>query len=726
MNKNAKIVITIIILIYFSPIIIYFLSGVENPIDYARITELDYKGVILDEPGTGGQLHVTETLTFDIHAADKDNPFWELWRDLPEKTVDGLPITYKVLSVKEITDDGRKIPWEKSPQLYWYDEDYTSNILGPGKWYHSEGPYDDYRNFECLLFYIDGIYRDQITFEIEYIINNATMRYLDVSELYLTMFEGTDVKHLKKFSGEILINNKDMPEEGNYKFHTYGTNNNVFEYTESKTKNPGYHTISWNLDENDLKFKPYNQYLELTFHSFGIDSDKITDFAPNNIYSYDIYYEEAMQTQIDYDAVPQEYKIKKITLFYAVIIGSIILLIITVNRDKKIRKKNKIYEPTQKIEYFREIPSDLDPHFAASLVFTKLKQEQDIGDSYSALLLNLVRKGYIEITRIDQTKDWSPKNIILNVLYKPEHFYTTGTTQTLNTNKYVYSYVAKNGTITKNINQVPETNQSQQTTIEQPRYNKNGKELEKLSPNEASYFNLIVRHALNDTITMTEFQRKISADYDRTDTFVTAVDESIKNIGIAQNYFQNSKYDRVKNSTIALADFYKVAAILIMTLGNIIIYNTRFDLAYGSLFILGIILLICSAHIKKQANNYILFTQYGIDEYEKWNALYNYLNSETLMNEKTVIELALWEKYLIYATAFGLSEKINKVLEIRCPELQATSSPVLSNSYYRSSSFRTSSRSFRNTTMSASRTSRNFSSGGYGGGRGGGGGGGGH
>ena len=736
MNKQTKLALIFIVIIYFGPLVLTLMETTENPLDYARITELDYKGEILDTPNTGGKLLVTETLTFDIHAQSEDNPFWELWRDLPEKTVDGLPIRYDVLSVKEIKDDGTKIVWEESPQLYWYDSDYISEELGPGKWFHSEGPYDDYRNFECLLFYIDGIYRDEITFEIQYIINNATMRYKDVSELYLTIFEGTDVKHLKKFSGEILISNDDMPKKGNYKFHTYGTNTNTFEFTESKTKNPGYHTISWYLDENDLKFKPYNQYLELTFHSFGTDSSKITNYAPDNYYSNDVYYDEAMQTQIDYDAVPEEYKIKKIKLFYGVIIASIILMILTVRRDKKIRKKSSFFEPRQSFEYFRDIPSDLDPHFAATLVFTKLNKEQDIGDSYSAILLNLVRKGYIELTKIDASKDWTTRNISINVLYKPEHFYTTGNQTTTNNtttiSSFVYTFVSNNGTITKKYNQIPtavDHQNAMQQTSDNIRYNKKGKMLEKLSTNEASYFNLIVRHALNDTVTMTEFQRRISSDYDRTDTFVTAVEQSIKNIGIAQSYFQTSQYDKVKKSSYALANFYIVSAIIIMILGNLIMYNTRYDLAYGALFILGIILIICGTHIKKQAKDYILFTQYGIDEYEKWYALYNYLNSETLMNEKTIIELPLWEKYLVYATAFGISEKVAKVIEIRCPEITTSSSPVLSNNYYRSSHFRSNSRSFRNTATSASRTSRSYSSGGYGGyggGRGGGGGGGGH
>lgn len=51
------------------------------------------------------------------------------------------------------------------------DSDYlsSSTLYGPGKWYHSEGPYSEYsRQYECLLFYVDGIYRENITFEIEY------------------------------------------------------------------------------------------------------------------------------------------------------------------------------------------------------------------------------------------------------------------------------------------------------------------------------------------------------------------------------------------------------------------------------------------------------------------------------------------------------------------------------------------------------------------------------
>ena len=94
------------------------------------------------------------------------------------------------------------------------------------------------------------------------------------------------------------------------------------------------------------------------------------------------------------------------------------------------------------------------------------------------------------------------------------------------------------------------------------------------------------------------------------------------------------------------------------------------------------------------------------------------------MNERTIFELPLWEKYLVYATAFGISEKVIKALKIRCPEIQ--DSPMLSNSHYRSHHFYSSNRSFRSSVRTASNISRSYSSGGSwgygGGGRGGGGG----
>ncbi len=716
-QKNKALIIFIIIwlsLVMIPPIISTVITSYDSeegtgPNDYARITDIDYKAVLQDEPDNGGNLLVTERITFDVHAASKNNLFWELWRDLPEDYVDGLKVDYQVNYVKQINDDGTETEYQESPKLYWNDSDYTSSIYGPGKWYHSEGPYnEDLERYECVFFYVNGLYREEVTFEIQYVMHNAALRYRDVSELYVSMYSEDTIKYLESFEGEILIPDKDMPQKGNYLAHTYGTNSNTFAYQESDTINPGYHTFSFHLDKNDLQFKTYNQYIEFSLLAFNEDRHIFTDYAPANYYSNDVYLEEALDAIDEYDAMPAKAENQKKVLFFISLALSVFFIFYTIYRDRRIKKKHNFYHATNKIQYFRDIPSNLDPYFAATLVFSKQKHKIDIGDCYSALLLNLVRKGYIELQKIDETKNWTTNNILLKILYRPNE-----------TTENTLSNITEPSVITPNISTVPP---------ETERYNINGKQLEPLSINEETYFNFIVRHAMIDSIPMKDFQRQVSTDYDNTDTFVTAIDNSIVNIGVSQGYFQKADYNGLKKKTNSLAVAYIVFAILIMAIGNLIILNTRLDLAYGAFFILGIALIISAIMLKKFSRKYILFTQFGEDEYEKWYALYNFLNSATLMKERTVIELPLWEEYLVYATAFGISEKVIKALEIRCPDV--SNSPMLSNSYYRSRSFRTSGRSFRSATYRASSISRSsrYGGGSYygGGGRGGGGGGGGH
>ena len=728
-NFGIKIFSIILMFVIFFSYFNFFTSDSEESTgfnDYARITDIDYKAVLVDEPNDGGKVIITERLTYDIHAASKNNLYWELWRDLPEDEVDGLKIDYKVNYVKQINEDGSVINYTESPKLYWEDSDYVSSLYGPYKWYHSVGPYSEYmRRYECVFFYVDGLYRGDITFEIQYEMNNAALKYSDVSELYLTMYSEDTIKYLDSFKGQILIANKDMPKEGNYLAHTFGTNNYTFAFEESDTLNPGYHTFIFDLDKDDLKFKWYNQFIEFTLLSYNDDRHIFTDYAPDNIYSNDVYLDEALTAINEYDQIKVDAIDMKIKVLLIAIAGSILLLFLTFRRDRKIRKQHQFYKPTQDIQYFRDIPSDLDPHFASELVFIKNKNKIDLGNSYSALLLSLVRKGYIELKKIDSSKDWVFDNILIKLLYEPINNITT-----------IGAVNFKNNVIlNKNDDSMINNNVSNNTisvdnncVTEQLRYNINGKQLEMLSENEESYFNLIVKYATVDTITMSTFQKRVSNDYVNTDMFVNSVNNSIVNIGISQGYFQKADFKGLKTKTNLLANNYIVFGLVIMIIGNWIMSMTRLDFAYGALFIVGLVMILCGCYLKKKKNKYVLLTQYGEDEYAKWRGLYNFLNSATLMNEKTVIELPLWEKYLVYATAFGISDKVIKAIKIRCPDV--SNSVILSNNYYYSHNFRIYGRSFRSATNRATFVSKSIKSGGStfygGGGRGGGGGGGGH
>ncbi|MBQ7409865.1 MAG: DUF2207 domain-containing protein [Clostridia bacterium] len=703
--------VTLMIFCCFFPMVSWFLedyyeeSGM-NPTDYARITDVEYTARLVDEPGSKGKVIITERLTFDIHAASQNNLFWELWRDLPEDYIDGVKVDYKVNSVKQILEDGTEIIFPESRKLYWEDEDYTDEGLaygcGPNKWYHSPGPYNEYlEQYECVFFYVDGLYREQPVFEIEYEMNNAALRYNDCSELYLSMYSEDTIKHLKSFKGQILIPTSDMPSRGNYYAHTYGTNSNEFPFTESTSINPGYHTFSFELNEADLKFKPYNKYIEFSLVSFGKDKDKFTNYASINDYYYDDVLEEIEYEQKVYEETPNKYAQIKFIVFFGCLIFSFLILKRLLNADNQIENQYNFYKPTMQMDYFRDIPSNLDPMFAATLAFCKDKKKKDNPDGYAAIVLSLARKDYIELAKIDINRDWSDTNVKIVIKDKPVKLHPSLTL------------------VQSSINEIFED------SID---------EREPLTVTEELYFNLIKKHTIGSEISMKAFQARVSIDYDNTDTFVTGIENSTVNIGISQGYFQKANYNEPEKRLKSKSKSYAILGILILVFANLISYPTQLDLAFGGYTILGITLIFGSFIFKYLLRKYsVLLTQFGEDEYVKWKGLYDFLNSETLMSERTIVELPIWEQYLVYATAFGISEKVIKALKIRCPEIVETSQ-ILSNPYYRSHNFYHSSRSFRSSVRSASSISRGgFSGGGHGGhggygggGRGGGGGGGGH
>ena len=412
---KAQKIITLVLLILL--LLAHLLSS--SLFDYARITDVDYKAIVVDEENSRGKVLITEKLTFDIHAFSRNNGFWELWRELPENEVDGVKVKYKVNSVKQILNDGTEIIYEESPKLYWSDYDYvdTNRELGPGKYFHSQGPYnEDAGNYECLMFYIDNVYRDKMTFEIEYEMTNATLRYNDCSELYLSFYSGQTINYLNSFKAQVLIPNKDMPQRGNYISHTYGTTSNTFPYKESDTLNPGYHTFLIELDKSDLKFRPYNEYLELAVVSFGDDKRIFAENASTNMYTSKNVLDNIYEEMDEYDLTPSRYVFPKFCIFLVCSAGACLVIWCIQKLNKNIRRKYFL-KPEVDYTYFRDIPSDLDPYFASRLAFCKTKPNKKIEDEYAAILLSLVRKKYIALTKENSAKDYTPENTRILITY---------------------------------------------------------------------------------------------------------------------------------------------------------------------------------------------------------------------------------------------------------------------------------------------------------------------
>jgi len=779
-KKIYKAIVLCFMLLFSLPIIGPFLSEYQlNPFDYARITDVEYKAVVQDEPENGGSLLITERLTYDIHAASSNNTFWELWRDLSEDVDEGLKVDYTVHSVKQILPDGSEIVYEESPVLYWEDEDYVSSNkeLGPGKWYHSKGPYnEDARQYECVFFYIDDVYRDEMVFEIVYEMHNASMRYADCSELYVAMYSGTTVNHLDSFKADILFPAKDMPANGNYEASTYGTSEFNFPFEESDSKYPGYHTFSIDLDKKDLKFAYDTDYLEFDLFSYGDDKHIFTNHAPDNSYSNDPALDEIYEEQEYYHSLAQKIKAFKVIYFICAILLSVVVIVLAYTVNRWIRLKHYFFKPTEKYQFYREIPDDLDPNFAAEVVFSKLNKNGKKTGIYPALLLSLVRKKYIAIEDTGSTA-------LINVLHQkqntppqiPEpsgtllerlaasgpimqdHSSEDSFTGTLSKENILLSEQEPVLNRLFGVEPIQIVHESAEPTFlselapegpimadheplvseevanlewDAPFEEKPQEILEPLTPCEESLFDLIIYHAYMGSITLSELESSMVSDYDTTETFSTQMEEAIVNIGIDKQFYQKLSCKQPAEFLQRISKMMKTFALLILIFGTLFTWFSSIGLAFGANFILAAVLIFASCRIKKVAHKYILYTQHGEDECAKWVGLYNFLNSDTLMNERTYTEVAIWEKYLVYATAFGISEKVINAINIRCPEV--AESPVLSNDYYRTTRFRHSGHSFHRSVRVGTRTARSsygdgFGGGSYGGGgRGGGGGCGGH
>jgi uncharacterized membrane protein len=59
----------------------------------------------------------------------------------------------------------------------------------------------------------------------------------------------------------------------------------------------------------------------------------------------------------------------------------------------------------------------------------------------------------------------------------------------------------------------------------------------------------------------------------------------------------------------------------------------------------------------------------GSEHYDKWKAFKNFLNDFGSFELKELPEIVLWERYLVYATIFGLADKVQKNMNVRISEM---------------------------------------------------------
>ncbi len=139
-------------------------------------------------------------------------------------------------------------------------------------------------------------------------------------------------------------------------------------------------------------------------------------------------------------------------------------------------------------------------------------------------------------------------------------------------------------------------------------------------------------------------------------------------------------------------------------------------------FPLSIILLINGIICSKIKKNVNVLTQKGVNSKEKWKGLKNYMEKFSLLDEKEIPAIEVWEKYLVYATVFGISNKVLKQLKTVYPDIDKIDAINTSTYMYfmYHSNFGTSFTSSINSSISSSYSSATGGGGGFSGGGGGG------
>ena len=184
------------------------------------------------------------------------------------------------------------------------------------------------------------------------------------------------------------------------------------------------------------------------------------------------------------------------------------------------------------------------------------------------------------------------------------------------------------------------------------------KNTENLKSDEVQIYNFIKNIPSKDEeITIKDIQKAISKSETKTKKLIedthSNVKEQLINSGDFDNAVKEQIYDKYMNKFI----YYLVAGIFIIMFSGF------------TLLIAGIACIIDCILCKKIIDRVNVLTQKGIDEQEEWKGLKKYMVNFSMLDKREVPELVIWEKYLVFATAFGVADKVIKQLKLVYPNM---------------------------------------------------------
>lgn len=226
----------------------------------------------------------------------------------------------------------------------------------------------------------------------------------------------------------------------------------------------------------------------------------------------------------------------------------------------------------------------------------------------------------------------------------------------------------------------------------------------KLKLNEIEILKFLRKINNKDEITKKELEKYINNHTQEVENLIKKIHSSTENVEEEmQNIDIDNKNIRVKYSGIS--SIYLIVGFFLI----------------GFSVPIGIILMINALLTYIISTKVNVLTQKGVDEQEKWKGLKKYMQDFSLLKEKEIPALELWEEYLVFATAFGISKKVLEQLKIIYPEIEEINEFNKYSTIYllTNTNFNTSFTKSINTSFSTAYSSGSGSGGGFSGGGGG-------
>lgn len=236
--------------------------------------------------------------------------------------------------------------------------------------------------------------------------------------------------------------------------------------------------------------------------------------------------------------------------------------------------------------------------------------------------------------------------------------------------------------------------------------------LDTLSTSEKKLFNLLIGTVGNGDYVILGDMKEFSKDYNNAKRLISGYDSwryACESEAEAEEFYENTKKE--KTNCILYSLIFIPITFLALLCGSNVGRVLLIDL-------FGILAIIYFSSATKR-------TKKGNEQYHKWKGLKNFLADFGRLDEKDLPEIKLWERYLVYATMFGLAVKVQNAMKMNLERMNYSDNIDFTYLYFDNYYFSNSMTNAVNSSLSSARgtisthelaSSSDSSSGGYGGG----------